>query len=52
MRENHQGCRYCFWRWLIKAALKHRKIYWLLWGMLAVVAICAWRFGLNGLDFL
>lgn len=49
--EHHESCRYRFWRWLIGLALKHRQIYWLLWGILAVIAICAWRFGLNGFEF-
>ena len=50
--EHHEASRYRFWRWLIELALKHRQIYWLLWGILAVIAICAWRFGLNGFTFL
>lgn len=47
MKEHHQ-CRYHFWRWLICLAMKNSRIYWLLWGMLVVVAICAWQFGLAG----
>ena len=34
---------------LIEKAISSRRIYWLLWGMLAVTALCAWRFGLSGL---
>ncbi len=49
MENNHHECRYRFWRWLIELALKHWQIYWLLWGILVVIAICAWRFGLSGL---
>ncbi len=49
MENEHKNCRYRFWRWLIGLALKNRRVYWLLWGMLAVLAICAWRFGLAGL---
>ncbi len=37
--KKHKNCRYLFWRWLITKSLQHRKIYWLLWGILA--AICA-----------
>lgn len=42
-------CKYRFWRWLIKTALKNKKVYWLLWGVLVILAICAWRFGLVGI---
>jgi len=48
MKDDHD-CRYRFWRWLIEKAISSRRIYWLLWGMLAVTALCAWRFGLSGL---
>jgi len=46
MKEEY---RYWFWKWLICKALRHTRIYWLLWGVLVVMAICAWRFGLAGL---
>lgn len=48
MKDDHD-CRYRFWRWLIEKAISSRRIYWLLWEMLAVTALCAWRFGLSGL---
>ena len=51
MHDEHKNCRYRFWRWLIEKACRNRRIYWLLWGLLAVVGICAWRFGLAGLDW-
>ncbi|MBP3545597.1 MAG: hypothetical protein J6K16_00510 [Alphaproteobacteria bacterium] len=34
----HQNCCYKFWRWLFALAIKHKKIYWLLWGM--ILALC------------
>ena len=52
MENEHKNCRYRFWTWLIRLALRHRRIYWLLWGVLAVGAVCAWRFGLAGLALL
>lgn len=41
--------KYKFWRWLIEKAIRNKRVYWLLWGCLAVIGICAWRFGLLGL---
>ena len=41
--------KYKFWRWLIEKAIHNRRIYYLLWGALIVLAICAFRFGLIGL---
>lgn len=35
--EDHQNCRYHFFKWLVRMALRHRRIYWLLWGILAVI---------------
>ena len=38
--------RYKFVKWLINKAIAHDKVYWLLWGILAILGVCAWRFGL------
>lgn len=35
--EEHENCRYRFWKWLIEQALKHKRVYWLLWGVLAAI---------------
>ena len=50
MHDKHKNCRYRFLRWLIEKACHSRRIYWLLWGVLVVVGICAWRFGLVGIS--
>lgn len=46
MKEH--SCKYRFWRWLITLATANKKVYWLLWGMIAVMAICAYKFGFAG----
>lgn len=40
------NCKYKFRKWLINKALKNKPLYWLLWGFLVVLGICAYKFGL------
>ena len=47
MQDNQKIARYRFWKWLIEKAILHRHIYWLLWGILIVLGLCAWQFGLG-----
>ena len=35
--EEHENCRYRFFKWIVRMALRHRRIYWLLWGLIAVL---------------
>ena len=48
--EEHQ-CKYKFWRWVLTKAIKNPKVYWLLWGLIAVLGVCAWRFGFAGVSW-
>lgn len=47
--EKHENCKYKFWKWLIKFATQNKKIYWLLWGGIGALVVCAYKFGLAGL---
>jgi hypothetical protein len=47
--EKHENCKYNFWKWLIQYATKNKSIYWLLWGGVAALIVCAFRFGLVGI---
>lgn len=51
MTEECKCNKYKFWRWLIGMAIQNRRVYWLLWGFLVVLAICAFKFGLVGVLF-
>lgn len=47
--EKHENCKYNFWKWLIQYATKNKRIYWLLWGGIGALVVCAYKFGLAGL---
>ena len=49
MTKKRKHCHCRFWQWLINKALKSAKIYWLLWGLLVILALGVWRFGWVGL---
>ncbi len=36
--KEHKFCRYRFFKWLIVQAVKDKKLYWLLWGI--ILALC------------
>lgn len=49
MAKEHKYCKWIFAKWLITYATTNKKVYWLLWGGLLVLAICAWQFGFAGI---
>lgn len=49
MTDEHTNCKYSFWKWLVQYATKNQRIYWLLWGLLVALIVCAYKFGLTGI---
>lgn len=45
----HDNCKYNFWKWLITFGTTNKKVYWLLWGLIAAVMIAAFKTGIVGL---
>ena len=37
--QKHKNCRYKFLKWLITKAVENKKVYWLLWGILAAMCV-------------